>query len=378
MAFRNAFCPNCGQPTQIDDTKEFCFCLTCGNKIHVPRREQPIIESDMTVTEHEPKQHIQEKINEHQNNQSMPIQSQKINEDKMKEVEFYYNLSREKKEYADLKGEPTYYLKGQDLLVDLSQQFPSDYRIWWELCKPMDFTVILSGETSNNPCTINNIYFDKALDFAPLEQKMELIRQHDKYLNAKNMILQQIQIEQKTRETQKRIRKEEEKRREEQERQEELKRQEKLKAEREQKALQLKQESTQLWKSLSEKDYSVIDNSYFQFNSPEGIPIIATLKMMANVLYLSAYHIDIKKNNQVYLNQSLAIHFGNDGTALKFDNRPVVVRGWNFPNNNIKIFSNLNHGCIVNDIFLYQDSMFIANISKNAKKPFVTFKKIFS
>lgn len=42
MALRKAFCPNCGQPTQIDDSKEFCFCLSCGNKIVVPKKEQSI------------------------------------------------------------------------------------------------------------------------------------------------------------------------------------------------------------------------------------------------------------------------------------------------------------------------------------------------
>ena len=44
-------------------------------------------------------------------------------EDRMREVAFYYKLSYEKKEYEDINGEPAYYLKGQDLLVDLSQQY---------------------------------------------------------------------------------------------------------------------------------------------------------------------------------------------------------------------------------------------------------------
>ncbi len=33
MSLRKIFCPNCGNATQVDDTKAFCFCLQCGNKI---------------------------------------------------------------------------------------------------------------------------------------------------------------------------------------------------------------------------------------------------------------------------------------------------------------------------------------------------------
>ena len=75
-------------------------------------------------------------------------------------------------------------MKGQDLLVDLSQQYGADYRVWWELCKPMDFNVIIAGEKSINQSTINSSYFDKALDLAPLEIKMELIKQRPR-LNLK-------------------------------------------------------------------------------------------------------------------------------------------------------------------------------------------------
>ena len=391
MALRNAFCPNCGQPTQIDDTKEFCFCLSCGNKINIPKRQQPTIESNAGVSEHEPKQRAQSQLEGNANRESP--QSRMAPEDKLNEAEFYYKLSIDKKEYSRIDDNPTYYLKGQDLLVDLSQQFPSDYRVWWELCKPMDFAIVLAGDSSENPCSLNGTYFDKALDLAPLDKKMELINQHDKYSEIKGAVLERIQAEKEALEAQERARIEEEQRRimeeeAERQRQEEIRRkeeQEKLERERieaEQKAAELaksqQEMSVNLWMSLKNKDYSYINDTYFQFKSPEGIPIIATLKVMANVLYLSAFHVDANKNNTIYLDQSIAIHFGDNGFAIKFDNRPVTVRGWSPSANTIQVVASPHGGFMVNDLPLISDPGYVANVSRGAKKPIVTFKKVFS
>ena len=136
--------------------------------------------------------------------------------------------------------------------------------------------------------------------------------------------------------------------------------------------------SNVLWVALKGKDYTSIDDSYFQFNSPEGVPIIATFKVMANVLYLSAFHVDISKNNIVYLDQSLAIHFADNGVAIKFDNKPVTVRGWNFNANILQMLVNPHGGYMINDLPLIKDSRYVANISKSAKKPFMSLKKIFN
>ena len=392
MALRKAFCPNCGQPTQIDDTKDFCFCLSCGNKIVIPKREQPVIQTQNGVTEHEPKQSAQNHIEEAQIKSDIASTRIGAPDDKMKEAEFYYNLSIDKGEYADINCEPTYYLKGQDLLVDLSQQYPSDYKVWWELCKPMDFAVVLEGKKSSNPCTINSSYFDKALDMAPLDQKMELIKQFDKYTEAKKIVLEEIRAEQERRDAEERARIEEEQRlqreaAEERQRQEEIKRQEeqeRLEKERQEAELraaeyaQAQQDlSINFWQYLKNKDYKEIDDTYFQFKSPEGIQIIATFKVMANVLYLSAFHIDPNKGNAVYLDQSIAIHFGDNGMAIKFDNRAVTVRGWNPSSNTIQVIANPQGGYQVNNLKLLKDPTYVASISKGAKKPLMTFKKVF-
>lgn len=392
MALREAFCPNCGQPTQIDDRKEFCFCLSCGNKIQVPQRAHPAFDTNTSVAEHEPRQRAQRAVV----SDTTPFDSASsvhAPEGKMKEVEFYYKLSAEKQEYAKYDSEPTYYIKGQDLLVDLSQQYPDDYCVWWEMCKPMDFAVVLAGGSSPNPSGINSTYFDKALGMAPLDKKMELVKQHDSYVSAKNAVLEKAQAEQRAKKAEERakeeerlrqeraaeeerLKAEEEKRKAEAERQE----QERLAAEEQARSFEQAklQMSSEIWISLANKGYSCIDNSYFQFKSPEGMNIIATIKVVANVLYLSAYHIDPSKGNQAYLDQSLAIHFGAEGVALKFDNKPVVVRGWNLSNNVLNVTANPNGGCMVNNIPMTQDMAYVNNITKAAKKPLIALKRIFS
>lgn len=392
MALRKAFCPNCGQPTQIDDTKDFCFCLSCGNKIVVPKREQTVLQIQNGVTEYEPRHGAKSQTEDGRVKSNDIPMNMGAPDDKLKEAEFYYNLSVEKEEYADANGEPTYYLKGQDLLIDLSQKFPSDYRVWWELCKPMDFAVVLEGNKSNNPTTINNLYFDKALDLAPLDQKMELVKLYDKYNAAKTVMLEEIRAEQERKEAEERARIEEEQRIQ-REAAEERQRQEKLRQHEEKERLRIERQEAEkkaaefaqaqqdmsigVWEALKNKQYGDIDNSYFRFDSLEGLPIIATFKIMANVLYLSAFHIDANKGNTVYLDQSIAIHFNQEGLAIKFDNKPVTVRGWQPMANTIRVIANPQGGFFVNNIQLVKDAAYVTSILKSAKKPILSLKKIF-
>lgn len=393
MALRKAFCPNCGQPTQIDDQKEFCFCLACGNKIVVPRRNRSTAEIQNEAGNYEYKQNDSMRVDAAQPAARADTVNIGAPEDKMKEAEFYYKLSIQKAEYADIKGEPTYYLKGQDLLVDLSQQYPSDYRIWWELSKPMDFNIVLDGKKSANPIVINSSYFNKALDLAPLDQKMELVKQYDQYTAAKKLILEEIKAEQERRDAEERTRIEEEQRRqraaeEESIRQEELRRQrEREEQERERKEAEQKRAefarlqqtaSRELWHTLKNKQYGEIDGSYFCFKSPEGASIIATFKTIANVLYLSAFRIDANKGNTVYLDQSVAVLLNEEGLVTKFDNKPIIVRGWQAMANTIRILANPYGGFFVNDIQLVKNAAYVAGISKAAKKPIVSFNKVFS
>ena len=381
MALRNAFCPNCGQPTQINDEKEFSFCLLCGNKIIIPKKEQPVMQVQDVETGQESKQSSHNGIEG--SNAKSDIVSVKMDapEDKMKEAEFYYKLSIDKEEFNDIDGNPTYYLKGQDILVDLSQQYPSDYRVWWELCKPMDFSVVIEGKKTTNPATINSAYFEKALDLAPLDLKMELIKQFDTYTEAKKTVLEEIHAEQERRDAEERVRIEEEQRlqkeaAEERERLEEIQRKEA-----ETRATEYAQAQRDrifnFWQSLKYKNYNEIDDTFFQFISPEGIQIIATFKIVANVLYLSAFHMDPKKVNVVYLDQSVAIRFGDNGIVIKFDNKPVIVRGWDPSSNMIQVTTNMQGGYQVNNLQLIKNPAYVASVSRMAKKPLMSFKKVF-
>lgn len=123
MAMKNIFCPNCGHETTINDEKPFSFCTECGNKI-VLQSETPKI---------------------HTEDLSQPAPQNNEIDKKLEEAAFYYKLSLDKKEYENVEENPTYYLKAQDLLIDLSEEYPDDYRIWWELCKPIDFMCSQSG-----------------------------------------------------------------------------------------------------------------------------------------------------------------------------------------------------------------------------------------
>ena len=119
MAFRKVFCPNCGQSIQVDDAKEFCFCSVCGNKIMFPPKTQDLTQTFNGVTEQEYDHCQQDVVEETQAKSGFDSVKMAAPEDKMREVEFYYKLSVDKVEYANLKCEPRYYIKGQDLLVDL-------------------------------------------------------------------------------------------------------------------------------------------------------------------------------------------------------------------------------------------------------------------
>ncbi len=142
---KNIFCPNCQTQIQVNDEKEFCFCLQCGNKIILKSETAPIsnVENDTNA----------------------------FIEKKLEEVKFYYDLSKSKNEHLNFQKEPIYYLKAQDILVDLSESYPDEYKIWWELSKPIDFGNPLVGSEVAESYIINEDYFNKALDRAEIDQK---------------------------------------------------------------------------------------------------------------------------------------------------------------------------------------------------------------
>lgn len=161
MVLKKIFCPNCGKQTQVNEEKEFCFCLECGYKI--------LLQANSSF-----KDESLEEVGSKSMQEGKGADDGNLVEEKLKEVEFYYSLSLEKKESEKPEEEPIYYLKAQDLLVDLSQQYPEDYRIWWELSKPLDFMRVSANINVPSQCGINENYFGRALDLAGLEDKKGL------------------------------------------------------------------------------------------------------------------------------------------------------------------------------------------------------------
>lgn len=414
MAMRKIFCPSCGQETLVNDEKPFSFCTGCGNKIVL--RDQPKAVEEAPSDEN--------------------AQADSVVDKKLEEAAFYYNLSYTKKEYENTKEDPIYYLKAQDLLIDLSEQYPDDYRIWWELCKPVDYMCASTGADIQNQYHINEDFFDKALDKADLPNKRKLIEEHDKYLsdkknaaelaNKRRIDLQKAQEMQRMEEERQRkeeenrlraeeaerLRAEEEKRRkeeaerlkaaeeerrqwEEQRRKEET---ERLEAERNQQAqLRVEEEirkerenreresrqlnierSAPLWQKLAQKDYSPINNKYFSLPPENGQTIVGVFRNVSNILYLNTFRIDGTKGNAVYREQSLAIRFNENGVGFKFDNLPITIKGFLPPDNILKLYTSSTGECMVNNLRLVSDDEYLKNLTARAKKPLFSFTKVFA
>ncbi|MCD8180574.1 MAG: hypothetical protein LUF26_03735 [Firmicutes bacterium] len=421
------FCPECGHETQVNGDREFAFCPECGNKIMIPKSKpappaEPSNDTDAAPsrdTAAEPSIDTAEapgNVKAEDENYNPVVTS------KLEEVDFYYKLSFEKKEFENTSEEPVYYLKAQDILVDLSELYPDDYRIWWELCKPIDYMCSDTGADIHNQYSINENYFGKALDKAELSKKRMLVEQHDRYIKnkeaAKELAAKRLEEEEKAR-TAKELA--EKKRAEEEEKahaamllaekkpqeetleretpqhekddrktaeaeikraEEETKREEQKRIE-EEKALAAEREdalesSKPLWTSLLGKDYSKIDNTYFEMPQANNQTIIGVFKLVSNMLYLSSYRIDGNKGNTVYQEQGFAMQFNADGYGVKFNNRPVMIKGYIPPDNTLRVFEMRSGALYVNKIMLKSDSEYIASIMRSAKKSHFSNAKIFS
>ena len=152
-------CPICGKETQANDEKAFAFCTECGNRFEL-------------------------KTNTQNFSSNTPEKNNDI-EKSLKEVAFYYNLSKEKDELHYTDKRPEYYEKAQEELLLLSKEFPSDYRVWWELCKPLDYEDPTHTNDINGEYGIVDKFFNKALDLAELDTKRKLIEAKDHYSESK-------------------------------------------------------------------------------------------------------------------------------------------------------------------------------------------------
>ena len=132
-----------------------------------------------------------------------------------------------------------------------------------------------------------------------------------------------------------------------------------------------------LWTALQNRDYSMIDNCFLEILRDENTHMVVTLKMVAKILYLSVYHIDPHQNHRACLDQSLAIRFGSNGTVLRYDNTPLLMKTPNGTNVNLQLYANPTGALIINGCSLYRDKIYIKNLVKDAKRPIISFHKLF-
>lgn len=360
------FCPECGNKISADNTKLFCFCTQCGTKIDLSSKAN--LEPDVDFTN----------MN----------QSDDYLEEKLKEVEFYYKLSFDKKEYADIENQPTYYIKAQDLLVDLSGEYEKDFRIWWNLAKPVDYMCTEFVLDCRN-YEINEMYFQKALDAAQIEDKIELVKAHDEYVERKKDYLiqteevERLRVENEKAEQEKREQEERERLQREQEMREQAERDAKEQEEREiaekkQKACdeqkkyenEIKPLNFNLWDNFNSKNYEKIDGAYFSYTDEKSDVVIVVIRNISNMLHLIAYK-KSKQNNVLYNMQTITVKIDNKGNITGFDNKPVVLLS---SGNAINIHYNSDKVLKVNEFDLISDADYVEQISKIAKKPLIKSK----
>ena len=359
MTLKDTVCPHCGSKIKIDIEKEMNFCFQCGKKI------------------------VLEQIGS-----GSPEKAEINLEEKLEEVGFYYQISRQKKEALYKEQNPKYYLKAQDMLLELSNDFKKDYRIWWELSKPLDYLYEEEVKDGVGAYKFNKVYFDKALDLANISAKKELILALDDYEQKKRIFeaaykeelnrKRREEEEQQAREEEQRQENERKKREEEELRQEEERRkiiEEKIRREKEEHLLleQIANENVQIYSKLSEKDYSLLDGAYFKFSSADQKEHIIIFKEISNVLYLLSFSKESKKNI-LYNDQSIAILVNTDGEIIKYDNQNLRMR---VSESVLRISSDGCGGLIVGEWKVYNDMKFVRNVMQSAKKPLLSLEKIF-
>ena len=166
-------CSKCGF-----EFTEGVFCPECGTKNDLSEFEEKVIADDCEE---------KEKIAD-------------INK-ALDDILFYYEQSREKKEaMQEQDSEHLYYKRAQHLLKRIIKQKSSDYRVWWEASKPIDFWEETFSEEMLVKYKMNDTYFAKALDYADIEIRKKIIEERDSYQERKRNISDKIQAEKKTEE----------------------------------------------------------------------------------------------------------------------------------------------------------------------------------
>lgn len=316
MSTRKIFCPNCGEQILLDINRAFFFCPECGEKI--------VLMQPQSKTQIE---------------QDRDSQTSSVIEQRLKEVAFFYQTSAEKEEAQRPDEDPTYYLKAQDLLLDLSEEYPGEYKIWWELCKPLDFCCASTTADADNRLSINEHYFNKALDCAELDVKKQLIEEHDRYVTEKKAAVDELILGRK---------------REEQRQKQQIEK-----------------------KRRTALGYTSIDGSFFKIPQSTGQPTIGIFRYAANMFYLISIRLDNYHKDTPIREQTIPIQFNSNGQVVKYDNTPVTLVGVSTISNTLIVTVNENGDYLLNGAPLRKDLSYVNNIMRAAKKEVFSSKRTF-
>lgn len=381
MAVERIYCPYCGNALPWVEGRSSVFCHECGKELELQGATDIIKRQNQS------------------NNVAMPSAVGATVGDideRLEEVDFYYSLSTDKKEVLlSDDANPTYYLKAQDLLIELSQLYPSDYRIWWQLCKPLDFFCVnVAGAITDNFAIIED-YFNKAIGLAKIEDKRNMIAEYDQYQLSKELIKRELApvIAARNEEILKKKAAEDEA---------EAKAKAKADADAEAEARAIVQENEEmsrkfqeeearttlllqekqnrenaLFADLAAKDYRAIDDSYFIREGAEGQTMISIFKVVTGMLYLLAFRQSPKESHTIYREQTLVVQIDKLGNAVKVDGNPVRVRGLPLQHDFLNLtFDQQGSLCACASLLIY-DHDYIVKVMQSAKKPLLSLEKIF-
>ena len=126
-----------------------------------------------------------------------------------------------------------------------------------------------------------------------------------------------------------------------------------------------------LWEKFENKNYSSINESYFQIKSDDGVSIIGIFKLISNILYLISYRQD---KNGFIADQTIGIRFNSNGIVYKFDNKPVKMKG---SGTTMQLFIDGKGTIFMNEYIVIKDSEYVKKIIASSKKPIISFRKTF-
>lgn len=359
MGLKERYCPNCGEKIKINEEKEFNFCSHCGFKI----------------------------IAEHKQQSANDTQEQRDIEALLEEVEFYFQMSCQRKEAITKEKNPVYYLKAQDLLRESLNNCTNDYRIWWELSKPIDYEYLEEAKDYENNYVFNEEYFNKALDYAGIETKKQLIIEKEGYESKKEDMLKKFQTEFKAlQEEEEKKRLEEAQRRLEEQRKIELEEQEANRIKEEcriaeeqkekEKMERIRNANQNLWGELSKGNYESIDDAFFVLNANLTEMYVCLFKVIANILYLVIFEENKHTKTAIQL-QTIMIKITDQGIITHYNNKPIKQR---IPVQQGVIGVSIDtNGCsMVGGNKLSWDSSYTARLMAKSKKPMLNVNKIFA